>query len=169
MGLTMTLRTYGPQLRRHTFFTASHTVAEPKPPLPPIRLIPKDETRAKHIVPPPQRPPTAFRWQRAAMLPVAVLTLMLGLACRNANPAAPTSTQPAQNPAQEVRHTLDEVVPDLHGTPASLEADVLKLQPGSIVYICTTQLRQYVVPGGDSTWERDVYISAAHCPERPID
>lgn len=49
-----------------------------------------------------------------------------------------------------------------HNVPATME-------DGSAVYLCATQPRQYVTPGGQVYLERDHYVQRGECPLTPID
>ena len=62
------------------------------------------------------------------------------------------------------RPTVQEPPPPLlhHNVPATTD-------DGRLVWLCSTQPREYVTPGGQVYLERDHYISATECPVTPIE
>jgi hypothetical protein len=87
-----------------------------------------------------------------------------GLAsCTGSSATAPTTVTPS-GPSSEPIAPLPPVGPTVpalfHNVPADYN--------GTIVWVCTTQLRTYMDHTGKTSEIRDHYISLERCPEEPI-
>lgn len=85
-----------------------------------------------------------------------VALLLVGTGCAGASATAPAATAPAATaapvPAPPVLH---------HNIPATTAA-------GAVVWLCSTQPRQYMAGNGTVNWQVDHYIQGMQCPVVPI-
>lgn len=86
-----------------------------------------------------------------------IITLLLVGAAACSSPTAPSTK------AQAPSTPLGEGPPPLlhHNVPATDEQ-------GRIVYLCSTQPREYVTRGGQVYLERDHYVQRGECPATPV-